>query len=185
VPPKCSHSPSGRVRSLLLPGSFRKGWQVPRSSAGRPRSQASSPRGACNPGGHCGQVRRLFLTRISRAFLCFTFYPWVSAGAVCNRRMYSALNGQSRIVNICVLATNPARNPLETAGSTLCRAPPGTIKPMNSPFFRRSRFAESVCLVNRFRLVFAIPYQQPGDNFIHNYAARANFHCVKIMLTGQ
>jgi hypothetical protein len=40
-----------------------------------------------------------------------------------------------------------------------------------------------VCFVNWFRLLFAIACQQPGDNFIHNHAASANFHRVKTTLT--
>ena len=56
VPPKLSHSPSGRVRSRLLPGSFRNGLCKSRS-AGRPRNQALCPLPRSpSPGGRCGHV---------------------------------------------------------------------------------------------------------------------------------
>jgi len=44
APPKFSHSPSGSVRSRLLPGRFKKGcWYSSRLLPGRPRIHASRP----------------------------------------------------------------------------------------------------------------------------------------------
>jgi hypothetical protein len=70
VPPKFSHSPSGRVRMRLLPGNFRKGCAggigLLLGSPGRHRSQASRTGCLFSPGGrwgHCCSRRR---TRWSR-----------------------------------------------------------------------------------------------------------------------
>ena len=56
VPPKFSHSPSGSVRSRVLPGIFRNGLLILVSSSdGRPRSQDSLPRRGLTPGGRWPQ----------------------------------------------------------------------------------------------------------------------------------
>src|SRR3984885_7452212 len=66
VPPKFSHSPSGRVRRRLLPGIFRNGLQILVSSSdGRPRSHDSFPRRGFTPGGRCPHRLSRSLTRRS------------------------------------------------------------------------------------------------------------------------
>ena len=76
MPPKFSHSPSGSVRRRVLPGSFKNGWQVPRSSEGRPRSQERLLRPlGCNPGGHCGHFLSRSRTSVSSDFGCPTRSP--------------------------------------------------------------------------------------------------------------
>ena len=58
VPPKLSHSPSGRVLSRVLPGNFRKGCDRTDSSPGRPRNHRHVPlRCWLMPGGRCGHCR--------------------------------------------------------------------------------------------------------------------------------
>src|SRR5271157_2883121 len=66
VPPKFSHSPSGRVRSPVLPGIFKNGLLILVSSSdGRPRSHDSLPRRGFTPGGRWPHRFSRLLTRRS------------------------------------------------------------------------------------------------------------------------